>query len=519
LKTHTIKVNPGQALTSKLPADANAAGNLPSELDGTIRDFDAYQLVEYGVSGLNRWGGNVSEEFLPQLRWPHAAKVYKEMSDNDPTIGAVIYMIKQLVRKAKWSVKPASDSAEDKAAAQFLEECMDDMSISWNDTISEILSYFIYGWSFHEIVYKVRRGPKQKDGRYRSKYNDGRVGWRKIPVRSQHTLYDWVFDPVDDGIIAMRQQAPPKYQLLTIPLSKGLLFRTEADRDNPEGRSLLRNAYRPWYFKKRIEEIEGIGIERDLAGLPVLQPPENIDIWDPTNKDAVRMRNQAETVVRNVRRDKSEGLVLPFGWEFKLLSTGGSRQFDTNAIINRYDQRIAITLLADIVLMGGDKVGSFALADVKKSLLGYSIEAQTGNVAAIFNKYAVPTLFRYNSFNITDYPQIQCSEIEMPSLKELGDYFRSTGMKLDDDFELTNFLRQIASMPEMSERVFNELKAKREQMRQQTANATTGRTNAAEQNKEVGLTGNPRADKNPNDSNTVEDPNPQDNNIPEGSDT
>lgn len=493
-KTHTTVVTPGQALTAKIPASGNLEAGLPAELDGTVRNFDAYQLVEYGTTGLNRWGGNVSEEFLPQLRWPMAAKVFKEMSDNDPTIGAIMYMIKQLVKKATWSVLPASDSAEDKAAAAFLEECMDDMSTSWSATISEIMSYFVYGFSFHEIVYKVRRGPLQKDPRYRSKYSDGKIGWRKIPIRSQHTLYDWVFDPSDDGIIGMRQQAPPSYKLLTIPLSKGLLFRTELDRDNPEGRSLLRNAYRPWYFKKRIEEIEGIGIERDLAGLPILQPPENIDIWDPTNKDAVRMRNQAETVVRNVRRDKSEGIVLPFGWDFKLLSTGGTRQFDTNAIINRYDQRIAITMLADIVLMGGDKVGSFALADVKKSLLGYSLEGQTGSIASIFNKYAVPTLFRYNSFKITEFPKIQCSEIEMPSLNELGDYFRSTGMKLDDDYELTNFLRQVASMPEMSEKVFEELKRKREEARVQTDAATAGRTAAAENAKDKGMTGNARAD-------------------------
>lgn len=511
-KTHTVKVNPGQALNAQIPASGNLT-ELPKELDGSVRNFDAYQLVEYGTTGLNRWGGNISEEFLPQLRWPHAAKVYREMSDNDPTVGAIMYMVKQLVRKATWTVEPASDSAEDKAAAQFLEECMDDMSTSWNDTISEILSYFVYGWSFHEIVYKIRRGPTQKDARYRSKYSDGRIGWRKLPIRSQHTLYDWVFDPNDGGIIGMRQQAPPDYKMLTIPLSKGLLFRTELSRDNPEGKSLLRSAYRPWYFKKRIEEIEGIGIERDLAGLPLLQPPDNIDIWDPANPDAVRMRNMAEAVVRNVRRDKSEGLVLPFGWEFKLLSTGGTRQFDTNAIINRYDQRIAITMLADIVMMGGDKVGSFALAEVKKSLLASSIEGQTDSIAEVFNKYAVPTLFRYNSFNITDYPRIKCSEIEVPSLKELGDFFRSTGMKVDDDFELTNFLRQIASMPEMSEKVFNELKRKREEARMQTANATTGRTNAAEQNKENGMTGNPRADastKNGSDDVNLVDPESKD---------
>jgi hypothetical protein len=58
-----------------------------------------------------------------------------------------------------------------------------------------------------------------------------------------------------------------------IPIEKMLLFRTTVQRNNPEGRSMLRTAYRPWRNKKRIEEIEGVGIERDLAGLPMARIP------------------------------------------------------------------------------------------------------------------------------------------------------------------------------------------------------------------------------------------------------
>ena len=418
--------------------------------NGNLVDRLAY--LEVGSTGLNRWGENVVEEFLPQLQWPRAAKVYKEMADNDASIGAILYMTEQLVRKCDWKVKAASDSEADKAAAKFVEECMGDMSTTWEDTIAEILSCFIYGWSFHEIVYKIRKGPDQKDGKYRSKYSDGRIGWRKIPIRSQQTLEGWIFDEEDGGIKAMVQVAPPYYQRVEIPLSKGLLFRTKVARDNPEGRSLLRNAYRPWYFKKRIEEIEGIGIERDLAGLPVLIPPEGTDLWSTDNPQANLLRQRAEQIVKSIRRDQNEGVVLSHGWELKLLSTGGARQFDTNAIINRYDQRIAITLLADIVMLGADKVGSFALADVKKSLLSASLEAQVWNIANIFNKYAIPDLMAMNHFpGITGLPTLEPSEIEMPDIKQLGDFFRATGMSIEDDYELDSYLRSVASMPQQTE--------------------------------------------------------------------
>ena len=97
--------------------------------------------------------------------------------------------------------------------------------------------------------------------------------------------------------------------------------------------SILRNAYRSWYFKRRIQEIEAIGIERDLAGLPVIHAPENLEIWDSQDPDMVKINGALITMVKNLRRNESEGLVLPHGYEAELLSTGGTRQFDTNAII------------------------------------------------------------------------------------------------------------------------------------------------------------------------------------------
>ena len=429
--------------------------------------------VELGTTGLDHQGGYIYEEFLPQLRWPQAAKVYQEMADNDPIIGAVLYLCEMLIRRVEWSVRPAGKTEADIQAAKFLEECLGDMEHSWADFICEALSCLTYGWSFHEICYKVRKGPKEKDPKFRSEFTDLRIGWAKMPVRSQSTLHSWEVDDETGNVTAMVQQAPPRYKTVTIPLSKGLLFKTKAQRGNPEGRSLLRNAYRPWYFKKRIEEIEGVGIERDLAGLPTLTPPENINIWDTTDPESVKLRNMATRLIRDVRRDRSDGVVLPHGWELKLLTTGGSRQFDTNAIINRYDQRIAITLLADIVLLGSNNVGSYAMAEVKQSMLAQSLESILKSMVDTINKTAVPQLFELNFFpGITSYPTIVPGDVEVPNLKDLGEYFQRVGLKIDDDYELSNYIRTVASMPTQTKEQFDIMQQKREELRNRTQNAT-----------------------------------------------
>ena len=414
-------------------------------------------MAPIGVSGLERYGSYIYEEFLPELRWPQAGKIYKEMADNDPVIGSILYLAEMLIRGTQWSVEAAGKSKEDKEAAQFLFECMNDMEMSWDNTICEILSMLVYGFSFHEVVYKVRRGPDQKNPKYKSKYDDGRIGWRKIPIRSQGSLYEWEFNDETNEVTAFVQHAAPDWKERRIPLSKGALFLTKSNRENPEGRSLLRNAYRPWFFKKHFEEIEGIGIERDLAGFPVLEAPEELDLWNDEDAQMVKIRNQAEELVASVRRDSNEGMLLPYGWKLSLLSSPSSRTIDISATIDRYDNRIAITMLSDIILIG-EKSGSFALADTKQSLLAGSLQAQVQNIADEFNSHVVPKLFEINNFsNIKELPKIVPSQIQTPSLQETALILRSMGLNIAGDQKLQNYLRHVLSMPKLDDETFEEV--------------------------------------------------------------
>jgi hypothetical protein len=404
---------------------------------------------EIGVTGLKESSGGIYEEFVPKLRWPKAGEVFQEMSSNDPVITAILLCSRQLIRNVSWQVKPASSALADLEAAEFLTQCLDDMSLTWSDLIDDITSFFDYGFAYHEIVYKKRMGANN-DPKKNSKYSDNRIGWRKIAGRAQTSMHSWLFDN-EGGLQGMNQYTSKGVKL--IPIEKSLLFRTTANRGNPEGRSFLRGAYRPWYFKKHIEEIEGIGIERDLAGLPVTTAPPGVDIFDKDNPQAVESKKAALALVTSIRRDRNEGVVLPDGWKLTLLSSSSNRQFDTNAIINRYDQRIAITMLADIVMLGADKVGSFALAKVKQSMLSASLDAQLKSVCDIFNRYAIPRLFALNGFAVKSLPKIVSGSVVAPDLKELGDYIRALSgskMPLFPDIDLENHLRRIADLPETS---------------------------------------------------------------------
>ena len=406
---------------------------------------------EIGRIGQRRYGGVIYEEFLPELRGSRGVEIYREMSENDDVVGAILYAIEMLVRQTDWIVEPGGGTAKDREAAEFVQSCMDDMQSTWVDTVSEILSFLTYGWSLHEIVYKRRMG-NTRDTRTRSKYSDGLIGWAKLPIRSQETLYQWEYDEADN-LVGMTQMPPPDFGLLTIPMSKALLFRTKVRKDNPEGRSILRNAYRSWHFKRRIQEIEGIGIERDLAGLPVIYTPEDMDIWNSEDETISRIRAELENMVRGVRRDEREGLVLPGGFKMELLSTGGSRQFDTNAIINRYDAKIAQTVMADFIMLGHEQTGSFALSEDKTELFAVALGAFLDVICETFNNQGIPSLIDMNGAHfdaITDYPQLAHGDVDKRDITKLSTFLKDmvgVGILIPDE-DLEDYVREVANLPE-----------------------------------------------------------------------
>jgi len=408
---------------------------------------------EVGRIGQKRYGGVLHEEILKELQGKKGIEIYREMSENDDIVGAILFAMETLIRQVDWSVMPAGDTPKDIEAAEFIESCLHDMQTTWTDTISEVLSFLTFGWSYHEIVYKRRMG-KTKNLKTKSKYSDGMIGWAKLPIRAQESLYQWEYDE-EDNLLGMTQMPPPSYALYSIPKEKALHFRTKSRKDNPEGRSILRNAYRSWYFKRQIQEIEGIGIERDLAGLPVMVAPADVDIWNKEDEAMVAIQAGMEAMVRNARRDTIDGIVMPHGFEFKLLNAGGSRAFDTTKIIERYNVGMAMSVLADFVFLGHQQTGSFALSSDKTEMFAMAIGTYMDIICQTFNSQGIPALVDINGKHfegITDYPTLEHGDIEKENIAKISAYIKDMtgiGVLVPDD-KLEDYVREVADLPERS---------------------------------------------------------------------
>ena len=418
---------------------------------------------EMGQPGLYEYAGKITDEILRELTGVSGARNFRQMSDNDPTVGSLLFAIEQMIRALIWEALP-NKSKNKKATdnAEFLKECMDDMSDTWEDTISGILTFLVYGFSVHEIVYKIRDGGDHNLESDKSLYTDGKVGWKRLPIRSQESILrgSWVYNENNIDIVAVRQVAPPDFKQAIIPWEKILHFRTVNFKSNPEGKSILRNAYRPWHFKRNIENIEGIGIERELAGLPIMRAPAEIMAVDASNEERA-MHESIKNIVVNIRRDEQAGVVLPSTrdesghllYDIELLSSNGGKMFDTNKIIDRYRNEILSTVIADFITLGQGVAGTQALAQTKVDLFLNAIQSWVGQIEAVFNRFAIPRLMKINGIT-TDFPTLSAGKIKKTDVDQLAKnllILSQAGMDLFPSESMDEHIRREVGLPKKTE--------------------------------------------------------------------
>jgi len=432
--------------------------------DPDDKDIDPYSQI--GITGLNRFSNGyttIEEEWMSELRGTNGIKAYREMSDNNATIGAVLFLIDSFVRKVTWEVDGADESEDAKHLAQFVEECIEDMSQSWPNIMGEaVRGVCIYGWSTFEIVFKMRQG-LDDDKDKTSMYSDNRIGWCKFGPRSQDTNYGWEFSEKGE-LLGMYQMAPPNYAINYIPLDKLLLFRSVGVmKDNPQGRSSLRNCYVSYSIQKKIQISEAIGISRNLSGLPVMTVPLRL-LSDSATSAEKQLLTNFQNMVSRVKSDEYAGLVLPSevtqdgnpsGYKFQLMSGSSGKTAETNPVIERLEKSIARSFLADFLFLGSGTTGSWALASTKTNMFSQALGGFLSAIVDVLNE-AVEQLMRMNGFDDPSlYPKIRHGDLEKMPLEEIAGPIAtmvSAGIITPDD-ELEKWIRELAGAPQ-SENVF-----------------------------------------------------------------
>lgn len=396
-------------------------------------------ISEVGYNGLSISAGQINEEMKRELQFPTSIITYKQMS-YDSMISAALNYYEQMMLKSRFTFKShALATEEQKQYAEFMEECINDMEHSWQDFIQEVSSMNTYGFCVNEIV--LRKRLKSKG----SKYNDGKIGIHKLPIRSQDSIAKWVYDE-EQNLIGVTQSVAKtgkrgqvllsqKGEDVTIPRQKFLLFRLGKKKDSPLGESPLRGCYYSWKYKTAVEDLENIGMSRDLSGIPIAKVPPQIMSPD-ASPELQQQYEQIKNIVRNIHNNNQAGVVWPLAYdenskqpmyEFSLLKNDGGKSYDTKSIKEYYCNAILTALSADVLLLGQSNTGSYALGNMKGTMTAIAIEYKLKEICNVINQHLIPLIAKYNDWDLTRLPYIVAEDLEAASLEEVSKFIQRTG--------------------------------------------------------------------------------------------
>ena len=415
-----------------------------------------------GVSGDNTHNGQIrSDEFLSELRGKKAIRKYREMRDNDSTIGAVMYATEQVLRDVDLKVFPANDSPAAKEEADYVQSVLQDMDHSLDDHVAEALSCLSYGFAWFEVVYKRRVGPAQISDKKRSKYSDGRIGVRKIAMRAPWTVSKFDVNQKTGDILGIYQEGSYAGSNSNyIPSRKSLYYRTTTINCDPSGRSILRNAYTSYEYLNNLQAIEAIAVERELAGIPVARIPSEYLSADATPSQAA-FRQNLEQILRDVKFNEQGYIITPSDTypdkdgsptqirlvDVELMSSSGSRNIDIDPIVRRYQHDIARSVLSEFLMLGSQG-GSYALSKSKTDLFLRALESYIQQIVDVLNKQLVERLWELNGLDYSLMPTIKAGDVAPHDLREIAGFLRNLN---GADINVSNHPEVIQNLMDIAE--------------------------------------------------------------------
>ncbi len=384
-----------------------------------------------GIRGLKQIGGRVREEYLALLKdWSKASKTYIEMT-RDVVIGTMLDALKMPLLAADFDVEPAGQSEGDTAARDFLLANMDQMNRqTWRSFVYDCLSAIEFGFSISEIVLEKR--------------DDGRMWLRNIEPRGQDTLWEWEFDEKDNATAYIQRDLLTGEQYF-IPLEKCVHITFRGRKGNPQGEPILYSLYRPWRMLKDFENLEAIGVERDVGGVPVLTMPEQP--LSPTDIQALK------DALKGFRMDEEVYFLLPNGMVLTAYA-GGTKSYNIGEIIDRKKKEILMRTHSQFLMLGMEQVGTQALVKGSQDFFMYGLRSVQEELLEAWNQQLVPLLFKVNHFaGMTDYPHITWGDPGQIDLKAWIDaYAAGVASKLitpvREDEERARDLMDLSQLPE-----------------------------------------------------------------------
>jgi hypothetical protein len=279
-----------------------------------------------------------------------------------------------------------------------------------------------------------------------------RLKLKKLAPRHPMDIQEWRWDTNGgiNGIImeSMGLGVPSDYQgidfnttynpqKIFIPIEKLVIFVLEQEAGDLRGISLLRSAYKHYYYKDTLYKIDAIQKERHGIGIPVIKLPMGFSESD---------KKLADELGRNLRTNERAHVVIPSNWEIDFADIKG-QPVNCMQSIEHHDMKIKSNILAPFMDESNVKPDTM---DVYYKSTRYI----ASTVCDTFNHFVIPKLVDFN-FSRGKYPKLRVRRIgEWEDIRTMSFAFRnfvgSDAIRPDD--ELEKYLRTELDLPPVDEK-------------------------------------------------------------------
>jgi len=390
-------------------------------------------------------------------RW----KTFSDHLVNVDVVAASVRYYLNLGQSAKWTLEAADETPAAVETAEFVDDVLRDMRTPWAQVVRRGLMYRYWGFGIQEWTAKKR--------------DDGKIGLLDVEARPAHTIERW--DTDDSGhVVGVVQLMPATQKLAYLPRTKIAYVVDDSLSDSPEGLGIARQLTETATRLQRYQQLETVGFETDLQGVPKARAPygvldemkrikkiteaERVAILQPLTDFVTQHIRSVETGVMldsATYRDQGE-TKAPSGvplWDVELLTGSGSMSLQAiAAAVERLQREIARLFGTEGILLGGANVGSLALARDKSHQLAVVIDSALTELAQAYQTDLVETICTLNGIARDLWPTLTPEEMQFRDVEQLtaalGD-LATAGAPLGPDDPAINVVRSLMGLPDAPE--------------------------------------------------------------------
>jgi hypothetical protein len=377
---------------------------------------------ELGYASPSPFTAWTREERVSELRDKLGIRKYYDMKRADGTVRGALRLMKTPVMSARWFVEPASDSALDINIAKFVEENLfEKLNVPWHRVLEDALLMCEYGYMPLEKVFGLD--------------SDGRIVLTKLAPRHPLDIQEWEYDlnGGPNGILMDATEANG-FQPVHIPIAKLVVFVLEQEAGDLRGISILRSAYKHYFYKDTLYKIDAIQKERHGIGVPIIKLPMGFSPAD---------RALADDLGRNLRTNERAHITVPENWTVEFAKLEG-QPVDCLPSIQHHNDQIMLNIIAPFYRDPNAKEDAM-------NMFYKGTRYIAATIADTFNRYVIKQLVDFN-YSRGKYPILRARRIgENEDLRTWSFAFRNLvgAGAIQPDDELEKFLRVELDLPPM----------------------------------------------------------------------